>query len=116
MKTIYETPAKLWCRIRRQENDIKIAERALNESYKVHHALLDALEESYERVRKGLPVGITIDPVCEKCDDTHRMTWQDSDDVPCTFCPTPCQKCRKDGIGPYCTDAPCSCVCHKKGT
>lgn len=32
--------------------------------------------------------------------------------VMCTRCPTPCQKCRAGGNGPYCENTPCVCVCH----
>lgn len=113
MKTIYYTPAQLWCRIRRQENDIKIAEKALNESYKIHHGLLDALEDAYERVAKGLPVGVTIEEfTCETCKDTHQMTLGDGEFM-CTFCPSPCAMCRGGGSA-YCKHTPCHCDCHKK--
>lgn len=54
-----------------------------------------------------------IDPVCRICNDTHVMHFDDSS-VMCTHCPTPCQKCRKGGNGPYCEKTPCDCECHKK--
>lgn len=54
-------------------------------------------------------------PVCLRCDDTHVMTIGsegDEQEVGCTGCPTPCQKCRVGGTGPYCETTPCSCLCH----
>jgi len=33
--------------------------------------------------------------------------------VPCTYCPTPCQECRAGGRGAYCEHTPCDCDCHK---
>lgn len=51
-------------------------------------------------------------PVCSLCDDTHLMQL-DGREVMCTFCPTPCQKCRAGGNGPYCTTTPCDCECHQ---
>ncbi len=58
-------------------------------------------------------------PVCDTCNDTHEMwlgTEQRGDHrkVMCTHCPTPCQKCRQGGNGPYCTNTPCDCPCHIK--
>lgn len=53
--------------------------------------------------------------VCSTCDDTHVMVLHESgQEVPCTFCPTPCQDCRLDGRGAYCTTTPCPCRCHRK--
>lgn len=55
-------------------------------------------------------------PVCERCNDTHRMTLAregDSDlTVQCTGCPVPCQKCRAGGRGAYCAELHCKCECH----
>lgn len=53
-------------------------------------------------------------PICKVCNDTHRMPWSNEDmpEVMCTFCPTPCQRCRAGGNGPYCEKTPCSCSCH----
>lgn len=47
--------------------------------------------------------------VCDTCKDTHRMSLNDKT-VMCTKCPTPCEQCRS---GPYCTETPCYCECHK---
>jgi len=78
---------------------------------------LRALVKSYEEADTG-PVGMVEaedkpEFVCATCNDTHWMqvgehTW------PCTSCPTPCQKCRNDGRGPFCASTPCPCECHKK--
>lgn len=32
--------------------------------------------------------------------------------VPCTRCPLPCDRCRRNGTGAYCADTPCACECH----
>ncbi len=57
-------------------------------------------------------------PVCSTCNDTHSMILHNSSgderNVMCTFCPRPCQECRQGGNGPFCTNTPCSCECHKK--
>jgi len=50
---------------------------------------------------------------CEKCHDTHVIKCWDQD-IMCTHCPVPCQKCRAGGNGPYCEHTPCDCSCHKK--
>ena len=59
-------------------------------------------------------------PVCATCNDTHLMTQAREGDndrtVMCTACPTPCQKCRKDGRGAYCARTPCRCACHVEGS
>ena len=52
--------------------------------------------------------GTTI--VCARCNDTHLM-WLDDRQVPCTSCPTPCDKCRID-YAAFCERTPCPCVCH----
>ena len=54
-------------------------------------------------------------PVCRACNDTH-MVWHESrgQSFMCTSCPTPCQKCRSGGNGPYCEKTPCDCPCHGK--
>lgn len=53
---------------------------------------------------------------CKVCRDTHTMTLREDGhedrEVMCTHCPTPCQKCRSGGNGPYCTSTPCECTCH----
>ena len=53
-------------------------------------------------------------PVCDTCNDTHRMEVHDehgdSRVYPCTHCPAPCERCRK---GAYCETTPCTCDCHK---
>jgi len=49
--------------------------------------------------------------VCATCLDTHTMTLRDRQ-VPCTFCPTPCEACRAGGNGAYCAKTPCACDCH----
>lgn len=59
-------------------------------------------------------------PVCERCKDTHTMTFHtgsgDERQVPCTFCPTPCESCRgryrQGGASAYCAKTPCDCECH----
>lgn len=52
---------------------------------------------------------------CSKCGDTHRMAFEDRE-VPCTFCPRPCKRCRGlyQGVrvGAYCETTPCPCGCH----
>lgn len=53
----------------------------------------------------------TSEPVCSTCNDTHRMKLHGRT-VPCTRCPTPCQKCRAGGNGPFCERTPCACECH----
>lgn len=56
------------------------------------------------------------DHVCHICKDTHVMPFHGESGerlVPCTYCPTPCQKCRKGGFGAYCEHTPCDCDCHK---
>jgi chromosome segregation ATPase len=49
--------------------------------------------------------------VCSTCNDTHLMSLGD-DEVMCTRCPRPCQKCRAGGNGAYCSTTPCACDCH----
>lgn len=49
--------------------------------------------------------------ICNTCNDTHRMSLEYGE-VMCTHCPTPCQNCRYDGVGAYCTETPCGCNCH----
>jgi hypothetical protein len=49
--------------------------------------------------------------VCSTCNDTHLMSLGD-DEVMCTRCPRPCQKCRVGGNGAYCSTTPCACDCH----
>jgi hypothetical protein len=49
--------------------------------------------------------------VCSTCNDTHLMPLGD-DEVMCTRCPRPCQKCRVGGNGAYCSTTPCACDCH----
>lgn len=51
--------------------------------------------------------------VCSTCKDTHRMEFGDQK-VMCTHCPSPCEKCRKNGNGAFCEKTPCDCQCHKK--
>lgn len=53
-------------------------------------------------------------PVCATCNDTHLMTLGEQE-VMCTRCPTPCEKCRsRPPPGPYCQTTPCPCACHQK--
>lgn len=52
-------------------------------------------------------------PVCSTCNDTHMMPLGERS-VPCTRCPSPCQKCRVGGIGAYCEKTPCPCTCHRQ--
>jgi hypothetical protein len=49
-------------------------------------------------------------PICSACNDTHRMKTRP--EWACTSCPTPCQKCRQGGNGPFCEKTPCACTCH----
>ena len=55
------------------------------------------------------------DLVCLTCKDTHRMPL-DEREVPCTFCPRPCETCRGiyqgARLGAYCETTPCACSCH----
>ena len=58
------------------------------------------------------------EPVCSYCGDTHRVEYYDDErgqpvNRMCTHCPTPCQRCRQGGNGPYCESTPCACACHK---
>jgi hypothetical protein len=46
--------------------------------------------------------------VCSTCNDTHRMPFG-GEEVMCTRCPVPCQKCR---AGAFCEATPCGCACH----
>jgi hypothetical protein len=57
---------------------------------------------------------ITASPVCDACNDTHRVHMEDLGDVMCTRCPTPCQQCRAGGTGAFCATTPCSCACHQR--
>lgn len=54
--------------------------------------------------------------VCTQCDDTHQVTirydGREDRTQMCTSCPTPCEKCRQDGNGPFCETTPCPCACH----
>lgn len=56
-------------------------------------------------------------PVCDRCNDTHWVTWRRDGEVErrvmCQFCPLPCQQCRACGNGPFCEKTPCPCECHK---
>lgn len=54
----------------------------------------------------------TCEPVCSTCNDTHRMWLGERGYVMCTRCPSPCQRCRAGGDGPYCETTPCACDCH----
>ncbi len=55
-------------------------------------------------------------PICDTCNDTHRMTLTRDGEanqvVMCTRCPLPCRECGQGG--PFCTAAPCGCACHVK--
>lgn len=56
-------------------------------------------------------------PVCRMCKDTHALTNEETGITRmCTFCPVPCQLCRINGNGPYCTTTPCECSCHAKAS
>lgn len=63
------------------------------------------------RAPDAVPLGGAPVPTCFACDDTHYMTMRGRT-VMCTHCPTPCEKCRSDGRGPYCQTTPCACSCH----
>lgn len=53
-------------------------------------------------------------PICETCNDTHRMMMADDHLWPCTRCPMPCGKCRGgDSAAAYCARTPCGCECHR---
>ncbi len=72
--------------------------------------------EGVEQDLEGLCIDCIPGPddvpvVCLACHDSHQMVLNNRD-VPCTYCPTPCQGCRKGGVGPYCAVTPCSCKCH----
>lgn len=71
-------------------------------------------------MRKKIPKRDSVGkPICSVCNDTHLMDFfhgnhdEFSRKVMCTSCPTPCDKCRSNGYGPYCTETPCSCECHR---
>jgi hypothetical protein len=55
-------------------------------------------------------------PVCNRCNDTHRVETEERGTLMCTGCPTPCEGCRSRGPGraggPYCAATPCPCGCH----
>lgn len=54
-------------------------------------------------------------PICEGCNDTHRMDFgEDHAQVMCTRCPSPCDECRTGagGRSAYCDKTPCDCACH----
>lgn len=72
--------------------------------------------------RVGPGFGKPLDPtylrtmalVCRRCGDTHTaFNAHTGRTMMCTACPVPCDKCRKDGNGPYCATTPCTCDCHK---
>jgi len=47
-------------------------------------------------------------PICKTCNDTHRMYLGEEDDsreVMCTHCPSPCEKCGGKPLGPFLRDA-----------
>ena len=71
-----------------------------------------------ERMVRGHARGAS--PVCATCNDTHAMVLHKDGDVDqtvmCTGCPTPCQKCRQGGNGPYCGVTPCGCACHRRAS
>lgn len=51
-------------------------------------------------------------PICTHCNDTHSIYRESSGEtVMCTWCPTPCEKCRQRH-GAYCAATPCACACH----
>lgn len=59
-------------------------------------------------------------PICDTCGDSHVMVlhqYGDERQVPCTYCPTPCEDCRsrgpQGGGGAYCAETPCACRCHE---
>lgn len=49
---------------------------------------------------------------CNTCQDSHQMNSSSGYKVMCTRCPIPCQGCRANGNGAYCSTTPCSCKCH----
>ena len=51
---------------------------------------------------------------CTNCNDTHMVELDgEGRQVMCTRCPVPCDYCRKNGRGAYCTEVKCSCACHQ---
>ena len=51
--------------------------------------------------------------ICTTCNDTHMMLFGEyHDEVMCTHCPMPCQRCRAGGHGAFCETTPCPCDCH----
>lgn len=55
-----------------------------------------------------------IKPVCSTCNDTHWVDTERGRQL-CQHCPVPCQSCREGGNGPFCSETPCSCECHREG-
>ena len=58
-----------------------------------------------------------VKPVCERCNDTHKMIIErgtDEQEVMCTGCPVPCRECQGGGFKAFCAETPCSCSCHAK--
>lgn len=52
-----------------------------------------------------------FEPVCTTCRDKHFVDRVEQC-VMCTSCPVPCNSCRKDGNGAFCSETPCGCLCH----
>ena len=82
-----------------------------NKSFTVHMGANDAYRDNWERTFKKETPAV---PVCATCEDTHHMALGERE-VPCTRCPRPCQTCRLEGKGAYCTTTPCGCACHAEG-
>jgi hypothetical protein len=82
-----------------------------------HEFMAEVLCELRRIIRDGAVAGepgLTVAvPVCTTCNDTHVMP---ATGYACTHCPVPCQSCRADGNGPYCTTTPCTCACHVRRT
>lgn len=68
----------------------------------------------HDRSADGVPKAemATKTPVCVRCNDTHVIGLEDGQNISCTRCPVPCQKCRRGGRGAYCETTPCGCDCH----
>lgn len=61
MKVVYHTPDALKLMLANQHEVVNAHLAAADKAIKVADELLKAFEESLLRVRKGLPVGVTVD-------------------------------------------------------
>lgn len=93
--------------------DTHVQEAATNERLRREKAAAWEARTVGANAAKNPPRKLSKIPVCDTCDDTHRMTLGERE-VMCTHCPTPCQRCRADGTGAYCQHPRCPCTCHKR--